>query len=125
MIVWLKIMDDTNKGRTKRIHVRVTPDEHAAIERIALHRNLTVSQLIRKFVVSPDCIKQIDIDTSVLLNARRLLKRTASNINQLAWESHRLHNVDELEPKIREALDDISRTTSKIDDFLEEVSKSI
>lgn len=105
--------------------MRVSDEEHARIERIAKQRNLTVSQLVRKIALNPDGVHAIEIDIRPIAETRTLLKRVSNNANQLAYESHRMRNVNDLEYDIRLCMDDLARTVQSIDTFLSEVNKSL
>lgn len=111
--------------KDKHIHIRISENERAAIQQRATNAGLSLSNYLRKRALLNDCRPIIYTDTKTLQLLYRSLKGIANNLNQIAriLNSHRFSN--ELSDALLKALDDTSKATNAVAEFLIDTRNNI
>lgn len=115
------------KKRTQCIHVRVSPDEGAAIARRSAAAGMTKSEYVRRAALRDnDGRVAYEADVGTLRKLYRALRVSGGNVNQLArWSHSRIQNPAEIETAIAPALASLSRAAADVSDFIAEIHSSI
>lgn len=115
------------KKRTRCIHVRVSPEESAAIMRRSAAAGLTKSEYVRRAALQAhDDRVFYEVDVDILHKIYRALRISGGNVNQLArWSHSRIQNPAEIEAAIAPALASLSRAAADVSDFIAEIHSSI
>lgn len=115
------------KKRTLYIHIRVSPDESAAIMRRSAAAGLTKSEYVRRAALRDnDGRVAYDVDVGALRKLYRALRVSGGNVNQLArWSHNRIQNPAEIETAIAPALAALSRAAADVSDFIAEIHSGI
>lgn len=115
------------KKRTQCIHVRVSPEESAAIMRRSAAAGLTKSEYVRRAALRDnDSRVTYEADVVILRKLYRALRVSGGNVNQLArWSHNRIQNPAEIETAIAPALAALSRAAADVSDFIAEIRSSI
>lgn len=115
------------KKRTLYIHVRVSPDENAAIMRRSAAAGLTKSEYVRRAALRENDDRIVyEADVETLRKLYRALRVSGGNVNQIArWSHNRIQNPTEIETAIAPALAALSRAAADVSDFIAEIHSSI
>lgn len=115
------------KKRTKYIHVRVSPEESAALARRSSAAGLTKSEYVRRAALRANDNRVVyEADVETLRKIYRAIKVTGGNLNQLArWSHARLQDPSELEALAKPAIDAVANAAADVSDFIAEIHSGI
>jgi hypothetical protein len=103
------------KGRSIRIYVRVTEEEHTAIEARARAGGVSVPRLLVELAtLGPAGATERNTMRTAVLYARRQIAGVANNLNQLA---HWANAGQQLPPGFDKALADVERMERAVEDL--------
>lgn len=107
-------------AKTKRFELRLEPSERATLERAARKAGMTPSSYIRALISGKRVqIVQLDVDGKRLDEAMHELKKSGTNLNQIARYLNRGRatlSQDELDDAMRAHRDAAERLASLIDE---------
>lgn len=111
--------------KDRRLNIRLTDSEHAAIVRRAQMSGLGVSEYIRRCALQDVDRPIIQTDIETLQKLYRDFKHAGGNVNQIACELNTRHRPDQLEAEIHTALISIEHASSEVSNFIEIVRQSV
>jgi hypothetical protein len=111
--------------KDKHIHIRISENERAAVQQRAARANLSVSSYIRTRVLIDDSRPIINTDIATLQKLYRQLKGIANNLNQCTRILNSHHYSNELNNALLKVLDDTSKATNAVADFLTDARNNI
>ena len=107
---------------SKRLNVRVTQAEHAAIAAKADKADMTISEFVRKRALrDPQGSRPIEVDTAELKRLYRDLRHAGGNLNQVCkWlNSHATHS-NAHKHDLHNALSATARASEQVASFISE-----
>lgn len=111
--------------RSARLHVRVTPEQHAKVARRAALAGLGVSEYVRRRALSDADAPRIVADVATMRALHANLKRAGGNLNQVARELSTRHRADEMDPAIEHAALSVAQAATDVSGFIADVANSI
>lgn len=107
----------------KRLNIRVSEFEHAAISAKATEAQTTISEYVRKRALRDEQgPRPIEVDVGELQKIYRDLRHAGGNLNQLCrWLNSHRSTAAGMENEIKSALEATRCASSQVADFIAEV----
>ena len=104
--------------RSKRIDLRVTPEERSRIGKRAEQAGLSLSEYLRRVALGDPNHPVIRTDVEALRAVYRDLKRAGGNINQCARALNRGGAPHDFAPEISVSLQAVGDAAASVSDFI-------
>lgn len=113
----------SEKAGGKRLNIRVSEAEHAAISTKATEAQMTISEYVRKRALRDERGPQpIEVDVGELQKTYRDLRHAGGNLNQVCrWLNSHRSTAANMENEIKSALEATRCASSQIAEFIAEV----
>ena len=113
----------SEKAVGKRLNIRVSEAEHAAISAKAAEAQTTISEYVRKRALRDEQgPRPIEVDVGELQKIYRDLRHAGGNLNQLCrWLNSRRSTAESMENEMKSALEATRCASSQVAEFIAEV----
>lgn len=113
----------SEKAIGKRLNIRVSEAEHAAISAKAAEAQMTISEYVRKRALRDEqAPRPIEVDVGELQKIYRDLRHAGGNLNQLCrWLNSHRSTAAIMENEIKSALEATRCASSQVADFIAKV----
>ena len=112
-------------GKTDRLNIRLTPEEHASINQRASRAQMPVAEYMRRCCLSDGNRPRIEVDVELLRSLYRLVRNAAGNLNQAVVMARRYPTLADSGKVLAEAAAQVAKASEAIATFLTDARNSL